>query len=441
MKHSKWMQMLLMLLSVWLLVGCVKGDTSVETDAPFAEPNIQGEEGLTLISDGKSQLRLIQFDGEDCEAVLLNFEAFRDHIKAAYGLSKISAATDFEEPQEGIVDIVIGDTIRTSSKTLKSKLPERSWGISIDSGEIAIAATDDAYLGYALNWFLDRYVTPGSDQLTVPSKLLHTETAEDEPTLSEALTDTDFSYRFSTKDAYEVRPIFNSEEGWSYNCGQGACTDGAYLYAALLKILGNNSYRAKLVKLRASDRSVVAVSEDFAADVLGHCNDMCYDPVTGEIILVNMVGGKYTVIEPETLAVKRTGNFPCGNAYCITYDRESDGFYVISNRTLYHYNRAWSEISSKAYSIGAQYTAQGLFCDDDYLYTPLNRTENGKLINDIAVYDKESLTYLGTVSTDGSDEIETMLCLNGALYGVYNTKNPEGNGTLIQQLTLYPVLR
>ena len=105
---------------------------------------------------------------------------------------------------------------------------------------------------------------------------------------------------------YSVPQSFTAEEVYTETytetkAVQGLCTDGTYLYQAVMEQLGNDGAGTTIKKIRISDMSLVTS----VTGLYGHCNDLCYDPVDNYILSIYKDATNYSVVSrfnAETLA-------------------------------------------------------------------------------------------------------------------------------------------
>ncbi|MBQ8818491.1 MAG: hypothetical protein IJZ83_07935 [Clostridia bacterium] len=220
------------------------------------------------------------------------------------------------------------------------------------------------------------------------------------------------------------------------NCAQGACTDGEYIYVSLLKIIDYSAGEFDTVLQKLDMQGNVKMTS--ASLPLAHCNDLCYNTKTREIVAVTMDHSRLEIIDPDTLTIKQTVTFEGGGTpYAISYDAQRDVYILLANGYFNVLNSDF-EIIQKAYRyVDGNYTAQGLHYSGEYVYMPMSaKTSAGTDGNVILVFDL-NFNHLYTVTVeDAKDEIETLITIDGELYAVYNSKNPSGSGGLIKKLTL-----
>ncbi len=205
-----------------------------------------------------------------------------------------------------------------------------------------------------------------------------------------------------------------------YDAVGSGCSDGTYLYVAIVNNEQNYTTTAILQKIDLTDGSVIQTSVPLP---LAHCNDMCYNPHTNEIIAAPMVTNESNlyVIDPNTLTLKETVEVPfeAHTLYDITYNPVLRQYVVLANGKFHITDDDFRLLKSVAYSFPKDtLTAQGVHCTEDYvLWVGSKKGENPPAI---LVYNW-NFELIDTVALTGAtEEPETLLTHCGVLYCVYN---------------------
>ena len=431
----------LLLLALLLSVAGCGGRKNEENTIP-SNSDTEATAQLELVSDKTAHFTVV-LSKDASDLTVDSICNFTDKIKSSYAIkSPISVVHDGKATDENTdaeaIELIVGKTSRKISGELLETVGESGWGIKVSGSKVAIAATDDAFLPSALYWFTDNLVDRKTAKLAIDADFIKTEkvTPMSESSYSEILAQRSIAIAFESDKLYTATPY----DG--HNAGQGACTDGEYLYVSLLKILNYDAgeFDVAIKKIRLSDMQVVGVSQSLSLD---HCNDLCYNADTGEIIAVNMSGAIFTVIDPETLTVKRSFELTQGGSpYCLDYDAENDRYVTITNGQIYSLDSSFKTVARTERYMNSSYTAQGIHCDSEYIYMPMSMKESaGTEDNIILVFDWE-FNYLGEINVASTtDELQTLFTLDGELYAVYNNKNPSGGGAVISKLTLHQIYK
>ncbi len=189
--------------------------------------------------------------------------------------------------------------------------------------------------------------------------------------------------------------------------GQGACSDGTFVY-----IVNRNTddNLAIVYKFRLSDFSLVGQTVQFNG---GHCNDMTFDNANNRVVLAHgQTEGKIlTMIDAATMKVTGNVNIGVGSG-AITYN-DNKKQYAISQggTTLYITDSNFNVLKSYTRSDKTDYTAQGMGSDDDYIYFPMSGSKDNVLV----VYDWDG-HYVRTITVNTTMESESLFFVNGTYY-------------------------
>ncbi len=214
---------------------------------------------------------------------------------------------------------------------------------------------------------------------------------------------------------------------------QGSCSDGNYVYVLKCDDGGDDVREARVVKIDPETWEVEDVSEPLK---LGHANDLTYNPKTGLLYAVHM-GGCYTTINPSTLKVVAANVNLNKGFFGLAYD-EYNGRYALAkqgqaqcNFALMVYNGSLSFVSEFE-TVRLGYTAQGIFCDDQYIYYTQSgdssRGTGGSNIVTVHTWDGNRVCIL---YINDSSEIESMFWYNGAFYACF-----QGSKDCVKQLVV-----
>ena len=183
-----------------------------------------------------------------------------------------------EEINENSINLLIGDTNFDLSNSLKAKLNEDSFGITVLDNSIAILGTT-SYLTYkGLDYLLKNLISYDENnnlQIHLKNGYTYIEKAEAYPKVSEVLN----SNREVTFYATEVLATVPSKNGYYYM--QGAGSDGKYAYVGMIKtdIIPETCL---IYKYDLKTWELVAVSEPLET---AHTNDITYDSVADRLVI------------------------------------------------------------------------------------------------------------------------------------------------------------
>ena len=165
----------------------------------------------------------------------------------------------------------------------------------------------------------------------------------------------------------------------------------------------------------------VGVSEEFKGY---HCNDMTFDTVHDRALVVHGTGDSQglTAVDAKTLALSeiKTSIGIGGIAYNIPrniYGITQGGIkYVLASSAFVqtrNFGRKGSNVEGSS-----DYTAQGMGCDDTYVYFPMS----GKSDNILVAYDWNG-NYKATLHVPVGIESESMFYAAGSYYVMFDGKS------------------
>ncbi|MBO5077438.1 MAG: hypothetical protein J5584_07600 [Clostridia bacterium] len=209
--------------------------------------------------------------------------------------------------------------------------------------------------------------------------------------------------------------------------GQGACSDGKYVYF-ILKPSADGE--AIIAKHDLKKGYLIKRSEPI---YVFHGNDMTYDSARNLLYVVHgsTEGKILTTVDPETLeVVTQSVNIKKG-AGAITYSLERDIFAISQGGKNLRFMDSGHNITSSVTREELDYTAQGMGSDEDFIYFPMSPKGDNK-DNILVVYDWSG-NYVTTVHLDTDRESESMFVVNGEYYVSFYF----GDGARLYRLKFY----
>ena len=209
-----------------------------------------------------------------------------------------------------------------------------------------------------------------------------------------------------------------------YSVQQGAATDGEYAYT----ILENQAVSLCSVwKVNLSDWSVVDTRYELELD---HGNDMAYNPVLNQLIVVHNKP-RYSMIsfiDPQTLEVVESKTLSY-QIYSMAYEPVR-GQYVIGISGSYDFVILDQDFNTvkRLKGIDTGLVKQGVDCDENYIYFPQCTSDATK--NVIEVYDWEG-NFVTQIRVKAYQEIESMFHVGDDWYITFNA-----SGSYIYKATL-----
>ncbi len=199
---------------------------------------------------------------------------------------------------------------------------------------------------------------------------------------------------------FKVYPFIKSE--YSRNTVmQGACTDGRYGYFFQEYQGGSGNYSNSethdtiIVKVDMASGELVKYSEPLK---LGHSNDGCYNPHTGQLIVVYNGNNKKLIkfIDPETLEITGETRLPV-NIFSIAYNEYTrqyivglsggrnfgildESFNIVTAKISTDYSGTDHKDVIYDYKLGSDLLTQGIDCDSKYVYFVLSGKKTGEKV-------------------------------------------------------------
>ncbi len=210
----------------------------------------------------------------------------------------------------------------------------------------------------------------------------------------------------SVEELFKVYPFIKSE--YSRNTVmQGACTDGRYgyffqEYQGGKDENGNSNYGNSethdtiIVKVDMATGELVKYSQPLK---LGHSNDGCYNPHTGQLIVVYNGNDKKLIkfIDPETLEITGETRLPV-NIFSIAYNEATrqyivglsggrnfgildESFNVVTRTISTDYSGTdHRDVIYDYEKLGSDLLTQGIDCDSKYVYFVLSGKKSGEKV-------------------------------------------------------------
>lgn len=209
-----------------------------------------------------------------------------------------------------------------------------------------------------------------------------------------------------------------------YHVQQGAATDGKYAYTILENQVDS---LCSIWKLDMNDWSVMETKYELELD---HGNDMTYNPVLGQLLVVHNKP-RYTrvsFVDPATLEILDAKTMPY-QIYSMAYEPTRDQ-YIIGISGSYDFvilDKNFKRVQ-RFKGINTGLVKQGVDCDENYIYFP-QCTENAAK-NVIMVYDWEG-NFVTEIRVKAFQEIESLFHVGDDWYITFNA-----SGSYIYKATL-----
>ena len=340
------------------------------------------------------------------------------------GVKRLANAEIALGTAEQEVEILIGDTGRAESETLKATLGEDEFAVKLMGKKLVVVATEDAFLYEAVGVLLDFIKVDGNADVADGSITLKRSID-----VKQEGDKSSYVYLFAqstvlTSKAYNYVTFALPDD--EIRATQGGCYDGTkYFYQGYIWHDGNTEANNKVIIVKYDFERKVRVAQSEILS-LNHCNDMTYVPDLNLIAVVNHGPNKTTItfINPETLTVEYTKKIAIA-VYAIAYNHERNRYAtgVSNSRDI----RRWEsdltfKLSEKlivANKVSDGYTTQGICADENFIYCVFwdSKNKNNKDFQNIAtVYDWYG-NYVGVIEFDvGKIEPENIFIRNGSVY-------------------------
>jgi DNA-binding beta-propeller fold protein YncE len=185
-----------------------------------------------------------------------------------------------------------------------------------------------------------------------------------------------------------------------------------------------------IAKVDLDTKQVVKYSKKLQMD---HANDMTYDPVKKQIVVVNMLDNLVSIIDPETLTLTEQKALPYGT-WGVGYI-DGAGQYAFlaygSPSGLVIADGNFNPVRSSALADTTGYVGQGMDANAEYAYVPLS-PQSGTKDNIIQIFEIKSGKFIGKITVNTTMESESMFHVGEDFYMQFNN-----SGSKIAKLEFY----
>ena len=322
------------------------------------------------------------------------------------------------------IELLIGNTGRPESETLKATLGEDEFAVKLIGKKLVVVATDDAFLHEAVGVLLDFMKIEDN-----------AEAAEGKLTLKRAIDvkqagdKTTYLYLFSKSDLISAKgKLYNTftPPTKDIRTTQGGCIANGYYYQGYIQHDGGNQDNNKVivVKYDFEKKTKVAQSEILK---LQHCNDITYNAELDLIAVVNNganTNNMITFLDPDTLEVVEAKRI-ISDIYSLTYNYERNNYMtgLSGGQDLrrwdseFGYDPSMKRIPATPKT--ASYVTQGIGSDENFIYCALYDYKNlgtSKYQNVITVYDWYG-NFIGIININVTQiEPENISIVDGTIY-------------------------
>ncbi len=276
--------------------------------------------------------------------------------------------------------------------------------VSVKDNHLIIVGSDETWTALALyaleNALFPDGITPKDSILVIPNNLHIKYNSRDPQLLSLLIRE---GYPFALQSEYIM------------SCpGQGGCTipqgiacDGKFYYFIL-----KNDDDTQSIVFKYDIHSLKEVKHSAVLNT-GHSNDMTFNPDTESLIVAHGMsqGNILTMINAKSLSVVKSFRINVG-AGAITYNSKRKQYALSQGGTSLHImDKDFSILNSYSRSRISGYTAQGMGCDDAFVYFPMS----GSRKNILLAFDWEG-NLVSKMDMGLSLESESMFYANSDYY-------------------------
>lgn len=436
---KRFVSILSILLAVVMIFCSCDGSKVDNVDVNDTSDTAKEENVIELIAGGEAKYGLVRAVSMNDEAVKA-CGALYNEITKITGVS-LQFVSDDSALDDGIKEILIGNTDRKESAEVAETLEIGEYAITVVGDKIVIVSNEDETLATAINAFMNQCLNRASKGKWVVDEDLSIKDTDSImaqkianryiPKGTKLVAKTTLLNDFSLQHM-----ISTGVKGNGYVSVQGGCIAKGYLFTFL--IMTNTHDRAWVVKTNMKnpdDWTVKELGTDTPAGEInrfGHCCDAVYLP-DRDLILVASGWPHSILIDPDTL--EEVGYIGTERAYGgVAYDKilKQVYFSYLTDSTdttpeLYCYDSEADKIKVMEYEYSIGYKGQGITCDGMYLYIlecKMNNKGNNLRVYDINTGELEHIIDLGI-----EYETENIDYYDGAFYVSCN--NDKWNGSLV----------
>ena len=416
------LSLLFLTLSLFLMLFSCDGNGEGST-APESTPEVTLPETdptpteLVLIENGQSDFKIIR--GENAtgyykDTAIAVHKKLNSIYNAGFSISIDWYNKNTEDPSRDH-EILLFDTNRAESAAALEDLTFEGYLIRVTDCKIVVVGSSPANSNAALYELFD-VILP---KYTKDTRIALPIGLEIKKEFSESDFDLEAAIRGGKKVCAHIEQIFNYPAKDGFTAAQGVATDGKYIYTVVKNASGSSEVD-RIVKVDMETLSIVKESETLPLD---HANDMTYDPVRKQLVVVNMYNNLITLIETENLTVTERHTLPYGT-WATGYIPSLDRFTFLAYGTpsgLVITDKDFTPISSSPLASAPDYVGQGMDTDDKFAYVPLSPS-SGKSDNIIQIYDIATGEYLGIVSIMTKMESESIFHIGNDFFIQFNYK-------------------
>jgi len=374
---KKVLSLILALLMLLSFAACDKDDT-IQADGtePTGDAPKQ-EESADVPQVNPFELLTTQFTivyPKDAKAMYGVFaEKLKNAISEKTGCT-VGVINDGTAATNEDYEILLGETNR--AETAEISCPKTSFIISTKGTKIVIKGYNDDYVFEGILYFIDNCIgAKDSGKLfTLDKNFSYSQKGTPSAALYLSLGENVVSDVLTPTLVQELEAQRDGDSQKTLTLIQGGCTDGEYFYFLITDGTDNANDQTRVVKVDPKTNEVVKTGPIIS---VAHANDMTYDSKHDRFVVAWCSINTFNVsfVSPKSLAVTGTGTITNHTIGCfgIAYDPISNTYSCAeSNYKVNGYGLLILDenlrLIKRLDGGGVGHTAQGVDCDDVYIY-------------------------------------------------------------------------
>ena len=309
-----------------------------------------------------------------------------------------------ESEEQNSHEIIIGRTSRPETTEVLKDVAN-GYRIAFHGDKLVVAGTDDTWNAVALYEFERRILKSGkylsAGTLKIPSDFERSDSNDDPQTIGRLLRNGYDTF------GIEAEKVMSCAGEGVVKVAQGAASDGTYVFFCLRN---SGDSQAMVFKYDLATGQQAAKSAVFNG---GHCNDMTLNTRTSTLYVAHGSAAPkvLTPIAAGDLSIKLDKTISVGTG-AISYNAVRN-CYAISQggKNLVLCDAGFNKVQSYTRTDDTGYTAQGMGCDDHYVYFPMSSGADNILV----AYDWSG-NYAATLKINVALEAESMFYAGGNYY-------------------------
>lgn len=425
------LSLLLAVIMIFCSCGGDNGGNEVSGNVNNTSDTEKKENVIELIAGGEAKYGLVRSVSMSDEAVKA-CGALYNEIAKITGVS-LQFVPDDSALDDGIKEILIGNTARKESAELAETLDIGEYAIKVVGDKIVIVSNEDETLTTAIMAFIDQCLKGASKGNWVVDEDLSIKDIDS--IMAQKLTNryipkgTELVAKTTLLNEFSLQHMISTGvKGNGYVSVQGGCIAKGYLFTFL--IMTNTHDRAWVVKTNIKNPDDWTVKElgtdtpEGEINRFGHCADAVYLP-DRDVILISTGWPHSILVDPDTL--EEVSLINTTKSYgAIAYDEILKQVYALDTEGVYFYDSDSQErLGTMEYEYSVGYKGQGMTCDGMYLYM-LECKMNNKG-NNLRVYDIRTGELVHIIDLGIAYETENIDYYDGAFYVSCNNESWSGS--------------